>query len=129
MAEAAQVYHHDTPTLNVFIRQHSITMSADWTDTNPNMAGESRSNGPATTLKVQPNPSASTFQQLHRNPWLKPALSNNFSEHTGSPKQRWLISRNNLTGIIAIPASAKAKATATSLTQYLRSFERLVDRF
>ena len=40
MAEAAQAYHHDTPTLKAFIRQHSITMSADRTDTNPNMAGD-----------------------------------------------------------------------------------------
>ena len=40
MPGAAQAYHPPIPTLKAFIRQHSITMSADCTDTNPNSDAE-----------------------------------------------------------------------------------------
>ena len=40
MTEAAQAYHAACPTLKAFIRQHRITMSADLTDSNPNMTGD-----------------------------------------------------------------------------------------
>jgi hypothetical protein len=37
MTEAAEAYHTACPTLKAFIRQHRITMSADWADSNPNI--------------------------------------------------------------------------------------------
>jgi len=40
MAEAAPVYHAEDLTLTAFIQQHGITMSAEPTDTNPNMPAE-----------------------------------------------------------------------------------------